>query len=88
MPTLRDRFPTDLRAAPAGPGFTALPFAPLYLLEDEFAAEIANRTMHGVLHLGWVPDQTGGHRAQMAVPVKRTVCSGPPTWPRSGRSGT
>jgi hypothetical protein len=26
--------------------------------------------MHGVLHLGWVPDQTGGHRAQMAVLVK------------------
>src|SRR5919112_592732 len=56
---------------PAGPEFTALPFAPLYLLEDEFAAEIANRTMHGVLHLGWVPDGVGGYRGQMAVLVKR-----------------
>jgi hypothetical protein len=71
VPTLRDRLPADLRAAPAGPEFTALPFAPLYLLEDEFAAEIANRTMHGVLHLGWVPDGTGGYRGQMAVLVKR-----------------
>jgi hypothetical protein len=71
VPTVRDRLPADLRAAPAGPDFTALPFAPLYLLEDEFAAEIANRTMHGVLHLGWVPDGTGGYRGQMAVLVKR-----------------
>jgi hypothetical protein len=71
VPTLRDRLPADLRAAPAGPEFTALPFAPLYLLEDEFAAELANRTMHGVLHLGWVLDGIGGYRGQMAVLVKR-----------------
>ena len=42
----------------------------LYLLDDEFAAEVANRTMHGVMHLGWVPDGTGGYRGQMAVLVK------------------
>jgi Protein of unknown function (DUF2867) len=70
VPTLRDRLPADLRAAPSGPDFAALPFTSLYLLENEFAAEIANRTMHGVLHLGWVPDQTGGYRGQMAVLVK------------------
>ena len=33
-------------------------------------AEIANRTVHGVMHLGWVPDGTGGYRGQMAVLVK------------------
>jgi hypothetical protein len=70
VPTLRDRLPVDLRDAPSGPRFEALPFTPLYLLEDEWAAEIANRTMHGVMHLGWVPDQTGGYRGQMAVLVK------------------
>jgi hypothetical protein len=70
VPTLRDRLPVDLRDAPSGPDFGALPFTPLYLLDDEFAAEIANRTMHGVLHLGWVPDGTGGYRGQMAVLVK------------------
>jgi hypothetical protein len=70
VPTLRDRLPADLRDAPSGPDFEALPFTPLYLLDDEFAAEIANRTMHGVMHLGWVPDQTGGYRGQMAVYVK------------------
>ena len=69
--SLRDRMPADLRAAPRGPEFEALPFQPLYLLEDEFAAEIANRTMHGVMHLGWVADGAGGHRGQMAVLVKR-----------------
>ena len=68
--TLRDRLPDDLRAAPSGPEFDALPFSSLYLLQDEFAAEIANRTVHGVLHLGWVPDERGGHRGQMAVLVK------------------
>ncbi len=68
--TLRDRLPADMREAPSGPDFDSLPFTPLYLLDDEFAAEIANKTMHGVLHLGWVPDGTGGYHGQMAVLVK------------------
>ena len=67
--TLRDRLPADLRDAPSGPEFTALPFTSLYLLDDEWAGEIANRTVHGVMHLGWVPDQEGGYRGQMAVYV-------------------
>ena len=69
-PPLRDRLPADLRDAPSGPDFDALPFTSLYLLDDEFAAEIANRTMHGVMHVGWVPDGTGGYRGEMAVYVK------------------
>ena len=68
--TLRDRMPADLRDAPPGPEFDALPFSSLYLLDDEWAAEIANRTMHGVLHLGWVPDEAGGYHGEMAVYVK------------------
>jgi hypothetical protein len=68
--TLRDRLPADLRDGPRGPDFTALPFTTLYLTDDEWAAEIANRTMHGVMHLGLVPDGTGSFRAQMAVLVK------------------
>jgi hypothetical protein len=70
VPTLRDRLPVDLRNAPSGPDFDALPFTSLYLIGDEFAAEIANRTMHGVMHIGWVPDNADGYRAQMAVLVK------------------
>ena len=68
--TLRDRLPADLRDAPTGPESDSLPFSSLYLLEDEWAAEIANRTMHGVMHVGWVPDGLGGYRGQMAVLVK------------------
>jgi hypothetical protein len=68
---LSDRLPADLREAGPGPRFEGLPFTPLYLLDDEWAAEIGNRTMHGVLHLGWVPDAAGGYRGQMAVLVKR-----------------
>jgi hypothetical protein len=70
VPTLRDRLPADLRDAPPGPEFDSLPFTSLYLLEDEWAAEAANRTMHGVMHIGWVPDGNGGYRGQMAVLVK------------------
>jgi Protein of unknown function (DUF2867) len=70
VPTLRDRLPADLRDGPPLPVFAALPFEPLYLRDDEFAAEIANATMHGVLHLGWVEDGNGGYRGQMAVLVK------------------
>ncbi len=70
VPTLRDRLPADLRDAGSGHHLGPLPFAPLYMLEHEFAAEIANRTMHGVMHLGWVQDETGGYRGQMAVLVR------------------
>jgi hypothetical protein len=68
--SLRERLPADLRAAGPGPEFERLPFVPLYMLEDEWAAEVANRTMHGVMHLGWVPDGDGAYRGQMAVLVK------------------
>ena len=70
VPTLRDRLPADLREGASGPEFEALPFKSLYLLENEWAGEIANRTMHGVMHLGWVPDDDGGYRGQIAVLVK------------------
>jgi hypothetical protein len=70
VPTLRDRLPADLRDAPTGPEFESLPFTSLYLIEEEWAAEVANRTMHGVMHIGRVPDPAGGYRARMAVLVK------------------
>jgi hypothetical protein len=70
VPSLRDRLPADLREVPSGPVFDSLPFTSLYVLENEFAAEMANETVHGVLHLGWVADEAGGYRGQMAVLVK------------------
>ena len=70
VPTLRDRLPDDLRETPSVSGGDDLPFTPLYLTDDEWALEIANKTVHGVMHLGWVPDGAGGYRGQMAVLVK------------------
>jgi Protein of unknown function (DUF2867) len=67
---IRERLPADLRGAPSGPAFDALPFTPVYLLEDEWAAEIANKTVHGVMHVSWVPLGPDRYRGQMAVYVK------------------
>jgi Protein of unknown function (DUF2867) len=67
--TLRERLPEDLRHA-QGPIFETLPFTSLYLTEDEFAAEIANHTMHGVMHLSFLTDGAGVYRCHMAVLVK------------------
>jgi hypothetical protein len=69
-PTLRDRLPDDLRNGPRGPDVKALPFTSLYLTNDEYAAEIFNRTVHGVMHIGWVGDERGGYHGEMAVYVK------------------
>lgn len=70
VPTLSERLPDDLRTVDSGPEFEALPFTPLYLAGDEFAGEIANGTMHGVMHLGRVRNPDGRYRVQMAVLVK------------------
>lgn len=67
---LRDRLPEDLSNAPTGPEFEALPFQSVYLLEHEWAAELANKTVHGVMHMSWVPDGHGAYRGQMSVYVK------------------
>lgn len=71
VPSLGDRMPEDLRAAPTGPQTAGFPFTSLYLLKDEWAAEMANKTVHTVMHMSWVQDGNGdgGYRGQMAVLV-------------------
>jgi hypothetical protein len=68
VPSLRERMPAELLDDTPHSGFGA--FTPLYVTDDELALEIANETVHGVLHVGWVPDGAGGYRGQMAVLVK------------------
>jgi Protein of unknown function (DUF2867) len=70
VPSLRDRLPADLRDGPSGPLFDKLPFRSVYLRDNEWAAEMANRTVHAVMHVGWVADDAGGFHGQMAVLVK------------------
>jgi len=65
---LRDRVPADLRDT--APRVDTGAFTPLYCTADEWALEIANQTVDGVLHLGWVPDGAGAYRGQLAVLVK------------------
>lgn len=65
--SLRDRLPSDLRDLPRPPDHPSLPFRTVYLTDTELVAEIANRTVHGLMHVGWVEDGAGGYRGQMAV---------------------
>jgi hypothetical protein len=68
-PSLRHRLPADLRACPSAVS-PAMGFTPLYQTDDEWAAELINATVHGVIHLGWVADGAAGYRGQMAILVK------------------
>jgi hypothetical protein len=80
--SLRERLPADLLKAPRGPDLRAVPgreaaddgppiFTSVYQTHDEWVAEFANKTVHSLLHIGWVPDDSGnGYHAQMAVLVK------------------
>jgi len=71
-----DRLPDDLRGSANGVHFDHLPFVPLYRTENEFAAEISNRTVHGVAHVAWVDRGNGLYQPQMAVYVKPRGRSG------------
>jgi hypothetical protein len=81
VPSLRERLPADLLQAPRGPDLRAVPgreeadgppiFSSVYQTHDEWLAEFANKTVHSLMHIGWVPDDSGsGYHAQMAVLVK------------------
>ncbi|MDQ4026132.1 MAG: DUF2867 domain-containing protein [Actinomycetota bacterium] len=81
VPSLRERLPADLLQAPRGPDLRSVPgreqadgppiFSSVYLTHDEWLTEFANKTVHSLMHIGWVPDESGsGYHAQMAVLVK------------------
>ncbi|MGH9289695.1 MAG: DUF2867 domain-containing protein [Acidimicrobiales bacterium] len=68
--SLIDRLPDDLRHTAADLDFGSKPFVPLYRTEDEYAAELSNRTVHAVMHLAWLDRGEGRYQGQMAVYVK------------------
>lgn len=68
--SLADRLPDDLRNSVGGLRFAALPFVPLYRTDVEFAAELSNKTVHGLMHLGWVERAGGRFSGEMAVYVQ------------------
>ena len=74
--TLSARLPDDLRGSAKGAAISSAMqraaggFIPLYRTDEEWAAELSNGTVHGVLHLAWVDQGGGRYRAQMGVYVK------------------
>ena len=68
--SLLERLPADLRNTATDVDFGSLPFTTLYRTDLEAAAEISNRTVHGVAHLSWVDRGQGRYQGQMAVYVK------------------
>ena len=75
--TLSARLPEDLRDTATDLKFGSavlenlgVRFAPLYRTDVEFAAEVSNQTVHGVMHLAWVDQGEGRYQGQMAVYVK------------------
>jgi Protein of unknown function (DUF2867) len=68
--SLAGRLPDDLRGTAGDVDFGSLPFVPLFRTPVEFAAEVGNQTMHGVMHLAWAERAEGCYQAEMAVYVK------------------
>ena len=68
--TLCDRLPPDLRQDAAGDPVPHTPFTMVYELPDEAAIELANKTVHDICHLGWVPTDDGEYELRMAALVK------------------
>ena len=68
--SLTSRLPEDLRGTTGGADFGSMPFDPLYKTAREAAAEISNKTVHAMMHLGWVDKGHGDNQGQMAVLVK------------------
>ncbi len=67
--SLAGRLPADLRSQPGPPAGRSSPFTPLFLTENEYAAELANATCHALLHLG-LTQEDSAYTAQMTVLVR------------------
>ena len=69
---IRTRLDDADRARDLGtfPPVVGIGFEPVYVFADEALLEIANRTIHALLHLSWVEASPGRYDAVLAVYVK------------------
>lgn len=70
VPSLSDRLPADLLAAPRGEDRDEMPLKAVYETDTEAVRELANRTVHTLMHLGWARGADGAPELRMAVLVK------------------
>jgi hypothetical protein len=78
--SLAERLPEDLRGTAADVDFGSLPFTPLYRTGVEAAAEISNRTVHGVAPSPGSTAARAATRGRWPSTSSPAVCSGGATW--------
>jgi len=66
--SLADRLPEDLCGTATDAGSS--PFTPLFRTDVEWAGELSNRTVHGVMQLAWVETAAGLYQGRLAVYIK------------------
>jgi hypothetical protein len=68
--SLRGRLPSALAQTADDATPCSDPFSELYQLDNEAARELANKTVHDIMHLGWVRTDDGRYELRMAGLVK------------------
>jgi len=68
--TLSARLPEDLKNTVPIPQDTVAKLRPLYRTDNEWAAELSNKTVHAIKHLVWIDEGGGRYRGQLGVYVK------------------
>ncbi|MBA9005669.1 DUF2867 domain-containing protein [Thermomonospora cellulosilytica] len=68
--SLRDRLPPDLAKTADDATPCTDPFTEAYQLGNEAARELANKTVHDIMHLGWAATGDGEYELRMAALVK------------------
>jgi Protein of unknown function (DUF2867) len=72
--TLKDRLPEDLRDTATHPTIGGVlkqgGLVPLFRTQTEWAGEVSNATVHGVIQLGWVEQGNGRYQGRLGIYVK------------------
>lgn len=68
--SLRDRLPRELAQTADGVPPCTDPFTEVYLLDREAARELANKTVHTIMHLSWLPTGDGTYHLRCTALVK------------------